>query len=67
MPKLRDLPKGKFPLRFEDYSKMHDQLDKAAGRFAALGYDDLAEELEHVRNRLWLAWGKIATAEQEGR
>lgn len=64
---LRDLPKRKFPFHFDDYSKMHDQLDKAAAHFEALGYTDLAEEMEHVRNRLWLAWGAITEAEREGR
>lgn len=64
--KLCEMPAEKFPFRFETYSKMHDDLDAAASRFAALGYDDLAQELEAVRNRLWLAWGKITTAERAG-
>lgn len=64
---MRDLPRSKRPLRFEKYCAVRDVLKEAAGRFSALGHDDLAGELESILDRLWLAWDKIVAAEKEGR
>jgi hypothetical protein len=64
---LRDLPARRFPLRFEKYSKLYDELNIAATRFANLGYDDLAAEMEAVRDRLHRAWNAIMDAERSGR
>lgn len=64
---LRDLPASKFPLRFQAYSKIYDQLDAAADGFADLGYADLSREMEAARDRLYAAWNAIAEAERNGR
>ncbi|CCG42110.1 hypothetical protein [Magnetospirillum molischianum] len=64
---LRDLPRSRFPLTFERYSRLYDQIDAAADRFADLGYSDLAVEMSGVRASLSRAWNAIATAEREGR
>lgn len=64
---LKALRKSQFPLRFEEYSRIHDKLAQAADGFAELGYDDLAKELDAVRGRLGQAWDAIAAAEREGR
>lgn len=63
---LRDIPKGKFPFRFEEYAKMYDQLERAAERFEALGYPALAFEMSQTRRRLSDAWEAIAQAERAG-
>jgi len=64
---LRDLPRSRFPLTFERYSRLYDQIAVAADRFAVLGYSDLATEMSGVRASLSRAWNAIATAEREGR
>ena len=64
---LKDIPQEKFPLLWEDYSEIYDQLDKACARFQELGYDDLAYSVGSVRVLLTEAWDKITQAEMEGR
>lgn len=64
---LRDLAADKFPLRFEAYSKMHDELTDAAEGFSRLGYENLACEMDAVRSRLEAAWNAIVVTEQAGR
>ncbi|CCG42156.1 hypothetical protein [Magnetospirillum molischianum] len=64
---LREIPRSQQPLSFDSYALLYGRLDAAADRFADIGLNDLATEMEAVRDRLARAWAAITTAEREGR
>lgn len=49
---IKDILAKKFPFVWDDYSKMHDQLNAAASGFANLGYEDLAADFARARAAL---------------
>jgi hypothetical protein len=64
---LRDLPRERFPLHWDTYSRIYDELIEAGRRFYDLGYPDLATYAEQTLAALKETWNAIVAAERAGR
>lgn len=57
--RFSDIPAHEFPLRYEKYSRLYDEIQAAAEGFDNLGTRDgctVAQELYQVRAKLSRAW-----------